>query len=1458
MSLADSIRLQELLDGTCMEVSFFLECAVALTKLVQSAHQKDKVIGCLQPGVLLVHREMKEAYLAEEGGENYAYLSPEQLSRSNPLLPDKRSDLYTLGILFYEMLTGRLPLQARRLEEWIHVHMAVVPAPLSGLRPELEGPLEEITAKLLSKSPEQRYQSAYGLLADLRQCISLLNTTGEIERFETGLKDRISQFRLPRRLFGREEQARELRAVVERASAGESGFVLVTGRAGSGKTSLIGELQLSFTREGGRFITGKCDYMNNEIPFAPILQALRRLLRQTWSEAPDKVEQLKARLLEALGQGAGIITEILPEAVRLLGTIPLAEPLPPAEAALRFRRLLPAFIGMFAGEGQPLVLFLDDLQWADPDTLDFLRVFAEVEVTSGIAVIGSFRSETLEERMGSGDQNGASTAWLEQMLAMQRKPSSPLVQHIALEPLSYVDVRQFLSDIFEENSARVRLLAELLYHRTGGDPLYMHRLLDNLHREQCLYFDEARGSWEWDITAITALPEAPGLLQLIEQRIRLLPGDTVGLLGIAAALGYSFRVSDIASMSGYSLEDTLVLLQPAELESLISREESSPDIEAGGLVYSFLHDRIQQAAYGIVPEEEQAGLHLAIGRSMSRSTDKQAYSVFDRVYHLNLGSPKMDDRAERRALAELNLQAGLKSKATTAFAAALYFLETGLHLLGDEEAVPGSLPYRLMLELPECEYICGYTERAAALLDRLMGLTGDLLERSNIYRIRIAMYAYLKKDELAVKVGRKALAEFGWKLPLRPSHAAILKEVTLTQAALYRKRDQLTALPVNRDPHYKALSDLIMAIASSVFTVSLELSAVLFSRFVRYGLKAGNNEAFAYILAGYGLVILRNKMSLYQKGKLYIETASQLSAPFESTDLSCRLDYIRGLARLQQNPQEAGDYFRQSVQHGMEAANLSFVSIAMLTSTVNHTGSLHSLSRMIMEYEILSRKLVDEVTLSIFRIAKEYVARMQGDTGFSMEAALPVQNNSRSEESLNNEIYYICTCETELAYLEGRYRDALVWVAQGRFNTFRQTRMQVHKQHIYHALTLAALYPDALPEERSSFRRQLTKQLDSLKRWTGYFGRDSSACLLIKAEIERIDGKRTAAAKNYELAIATARREGNGMMEGIACERSSHFYRAAGSVAGADGFLADACRAYSLWGAEGKVQRLKERYPDLSLPSLLKAGEQAAAETATAIMDREAVPEQRKEAPNRFDGWPEPIERLDRISSFLESAVRYSGAVQGYVLNSDGKNFTVAAQSGNLEARVREDGTVFAESVVRYVVKTTEPVLLADAGRSSFAADPHIRKHPVLSVLCMPILFPGEAMTSVLYLENDLITGVFTLDGQNVLDFMIARMVYLHSVQRAGPQGNIYGQEPESAPAGPLEDPEDPLVDSLTYREKEILYSLSDGLSNKEIAERFGITEGTVKSHVFRLYGKLGVKRRAQAIARARELQLLD
>jgi predicted ATPase/DNA-binding NarL/FixJ family response regulator len=1466
---SSGIGLKAWMNARILDVSSFLKMAIMLATLAHTTHKQDKVLGVLNPAGIRFEPETNQAFLAEHVELDYAYLSPEQTGRMNRS-PDQRSDLYALGLIYYEMSAGQLPFHAQDMEEWVHAHLATKPKLLKSLYPDWAASLDEIIMKLLAKEPDERYQSAYGLLFDLKRCLSSLIETGEIVPFEIACADETSRFRLPRELFAREKEEEELRCAFEAAVAGSSAFVLVSGLAGVGKTALIQGLQESVAMAGARFISGKCDLMNHDVPFAALLEALRKLIQITWSESSDKVTQLKTRLTEALGQGAGVIAELLPESTMLLGDFPAVEPLPSAESAIRLRRLLPLFIRAFAEKDYPIVLFLDDLQWADPATLDVIRTFIHDPSIQGILLIGAFRSDPLAVGELGGEDTKSAASWMENALSLQLEEASTRLRHIALEPLSLADVNRFTAVVLREHSDRIRVLAESFYRKTGGNPFYLHRLVDSLYREKQLYYDQEQAIWLWEAAVLKVSSTDPDILHLIGSRLRLLPPETVDLLAIAGALGYRFRPETLAWVSGLSLETTFQLLRFAAEEGLICRENDVDEEGIDDCYYAFLHDRVQQAAYHHVSELDKPHLHLKIGRILHRqSHNLSKESIFDVVYHLNLGSSEILNEEEKRELAACNLQAALKAKASVSFQAANQFLAKGLQLLGDtSKAENDPLAYQLLFELPECEYMIGHVDRAGDILDRLMVLTHDPVERSRIYVLRIRMNAFLKREDIAVTVGLQALAEFGWKITRKPSKATTMKELALAQLALYRKRDELAGLPFNSEPTYNALTNLVMAMSSSAHVLYPGMTTVLNSKFIRYGLKHGINETFAFTLCAYGFVLVYQFFPL-TLGFRHIETANLLSASFGSKALQCRLHFLNGLAWLSVNPEESDRHFNQSVCDGLDSAELVFVGLSITFSIFTHMGDLPALSAKLNRFEEATLQLQDNKISELFRIAKWYMAEMRGEPHDLNGTEVPGSAiDFKSVYKL--ETFYICTCHMEIAYLTGRYREVLEWREVARNTIYTKPRLQERKQMVYQSLALAALYIEAKPDEQKSIRVQIGKHLRNKKLFVGYYGRTSSAYLLIRAEFMRIEENGHAAIKGYEEAIASARVEGNKLMEAIASERASLYYRVARIATAADALLRDAIMAYGQWGAAAKVNQLRASYPGL-LPLTTSVDYVAIAAEDELGTKREqyrleksfevaselvVLSDKAKVDIHPKEEWSSSADHQELMTQFLAMAIRYSGAERGYVLSSqEGEFFIEVEQSSMNEEQV--DAT-YAESIVHYVVRADEPVVLANAVHSMYATDPYIRRCRPQSILSMSVLFPGQTQPSILYLENNLISSVFTKDRLEILDTMVARMYYLKSVEdsRTFRSGSSNLNDDNSAGSS-LRTPT-PLVEPLTKREKEILQLLTSGLSNKEIAMDTNLTEGTVKRHVFNIYGKLQVKRRGQAIKAARELHLLD
>ncbi|WP_438347514.1 AAA family ATPase [Paenibacillus sp. FA6] len=1440
-------KLKNWLRDSPMELADFVQMSITLAEMVYLVHQQNAFSGGLSPSNIRIRSDAKLAKLTESVEFDAAYRSPEQTGRINRT-PDGRSDLYALGVMFYEMLTGQMPFRPQGEEDWASVHISASPHPISELRPELEGPLQSIIVKLLSKSPVDRYQSAYGLLYDLKQCERMLEQNGDLISFEIGHIDKVRTFVIPNTLYGRNDEMNQLEAGLELAASGTATFRWITGHEGSGKTTLVHRFQSLIERSGGRFVEGECDFLQQSEPFGPILQALRQWINQIWSESAVTITTLKKRLSIVLGQESRTITALLPEVKTLLGNPSDVPSLLDTEVETRFGELLPDLIRCFADIKPPLVMFIDNLQWADVGTLEVLRTLALEEAVPGLMVIGAYRTET-DQDSGKGNHEQLQVAhWLTTIRVQT-------TEHIALHSLLYEDVRQYISHIMHEDTARIRLLARSVYHQTGGNPHSLSLLLESWRRERKLSYDEKQHQWVWDAEVIRQLSDSKESHRLIEAGFARLPEETMRLLAIAAVIGPCFRLSILAEVSQCTLEDTLRLLHAAEVEGMICHEDEADPGNSGESIYMFLHDQVQRMVYRIYAERH-AEWHLKLGRLLQRTHPEwDNDAMFVTIDHLNLGMAKMTNK-EIGELAEHNLRAGMKALANAYFSEAKRYYETGLRLVAGEEIQSGSLIYRLMLVLAQCEYMCSNIEQAKALFLELKQQDRKLnrADRTGLLTHLIQINTFDEND-MAVQFGREALAEFGWMLPIRVSKTTLIKEIMHTKMFMYRMRDKLYQVPPNDDEDYKTLAELVEALFFPLLMHNAELLMVLYARFIRYGLNKGINESLVRIIGVYELLLQRGLPSFVQNipvTKLEVLQSTLLT----ETGLPYRISYIIGMSKQLENPAEASVYLENALRWGVERGDAIFSNLAVITCLITHNGDVNTLSELLTYMEDKPRRYADDKTLEIMQIANAYRAALQDEILLDSYVAIPIPQSEDQEQ--DNEDNYSYGCKLEVAYVLGKYQEALYWAKRGRENELGPDWVRIRKQRMYETLTLVAVYPGAFPEERKRIRRMVHKQLRLMDKRRGYLGANSSAYLLIQAEWKKISGDDSGAMQGYMDAVKVARTEKHGLIEGIICERLAIYYQEMGSQAGATISMMDASMAYSVWGVTAKVIQIRTEHADLlrysskqfgSGPFDLKIESQSKGlplqkkveESETSVMEEELL--------HQIVNWSSKLDDANLLERFLANTLRQAGADRGFVIRYEDEIYHIEAQTGST---LQSEGFgLYAEGVLRHVLMTGEPVVLGDAIQSYYMKDPYIQYQRPRSIICMRMVMLGSEFPYLLYLENTHVSDVFIERTVNVLELMITRMTYFKMLEDSTAAAE---ESVQSVAVGTVMQM---LIEPLTNREVEILTAVAEGLSNKEIAARFGIAEPTVKTHVSNIYGKLGVKRRGQAVARARELQLL-
>ncbi|MFL9912933.1 ATP-binding protein [Paraburkholderia sp. RL17-337-BIB-A] len=737
---------------------------------------------------------------------DWAYVSPEQTGRMNRPV-DYRTDCYSMGVLLYRMLSGQLPFEANDPLEWTHCHIARMPAPPHEIVPEVPQAVSDIVMKLLAKLPEDRYQSAHGVRADLDRCLAQWLASGRIEPFPPGMDDLSERFQIPHKLYGRDEDANRLLGAFERMmETGQAALATVSGYSGIGKSSLVDALREPIVARHGYFIAGKFDQNQRDVPYATLAQAFGELVRQLLAESEARIGSWRQQIRTAVGVNGQLIVDVLPQVEIIIGPQPPVPALPPTEAQNRFRMVFRHFVTAFTSEDHPLVLFLDDLQWIDAASLTLIEHLLTHPDTSFLLLIGAYRDNEV-------DASHPLVSTLETI----RHSGTP-VTDLKLAPLSVVHLNQLVADTLHASSATCEPLTRLVCERTEGNPFFFIQFLDALNKEGLLRHDAQHRVWQWDLDQIKAKDFADNVVDLMVGKLRQLPTPAQKALQLAACLGNTFDLRHLALVSGHSTVEAEQGLAAATRESLIARTDGTG---------KFLHDRIQQAAYSLIPEADRAGVHVRIGRALlaSMTAHELAEHVFDVANQFNRGAARLVDRDEKARVAAIDLRAGRRAKASAAYASARLYLAAGMALLDETYwASQYELMFSLRLECAECEFLTGELDRAEELFAELLQRGVSKVDVAAVYELKVLLHIVKSENVQAVDNALTCLKLFGIDVPAHPSWEQVQAEYeTVWRNLEGRPIEDLIDLPLMQDPELQAATRLLCVLSNSAYVTDRNL-----------------------------------------------------------------------------------------------------------------------------------------------------------------------------------------------------------------------------------------------------------------------------------------------------------------------------------------------------------------------------------------------------------------------------------------------------------------------------------------------------------------------------------------------------------------------------------------------------------------------------------------------------------
>ncbi|MBD3885473.1 PAS domain S-box protein [Phormidium tenue FACHB-886] len=1300
-----------------------------------------------------------------------AYMSPEQTGRMNRML-DYRTDFYSLGVMLYELATGQLPFVTNDVLKLVHCHIAKQPVPPHEVNPAIPAIVSDVILKLMAKNAEDRYQSAGGITADLELCLLQSETTGHITVFKLGTQDVSDQFQIPQKLYGREEELAALLAAFKRVTGEGEGkrkrgaetsdrlphseLMLVAGYSGIGKSALVQEIYKPVTQTRGYFIAGKFDQFGRNTPYSAIARAFQCLILQLLSEPKAELQQWREKILAAVGANGQILIDVIPEIELIVGTQPPTPEVGSTEAQNRFNLVFQKFIRVFCVPEHPLVIFLDDLQWADSATLKLIEAIA-ADPELHLFLIGAYRDNEVD-------------ASHPLMLLLRELRKTVVINQITLTPLQLEDTRQLIAETLHTDIVSINSLAELVQQKTIGNPFFVEQFLKTLHSEHLIEFDVNCRCWRWNLAQIEAQNFTDNVVELMIAKLKQLPELTQHVLQIAACIGANFSLSTLTILYEQSAVELFSALVTA-VQAGVILPTSELDEQLLIQNYKFLHDRVQQAAYALIDEDQKQAVHLQIGRKLWQETTNETLTdqVFAIADHLNQGIDLVTEQAERDALAQLHLLAGQKAKAAIAYSVALKYFTTGIQLLRvDSWKHDYKLTLALCEEAAETAYLCGNFVKMEHWFAVVLQQAENVLDKVKVYEVKIQTCVAQTRLMDAIALGLQVLEQLGINIPTNPTELETQHKLEETAAVVKQQsRENLTNLPAMTDTYKLASMRILSRSLSSAYQAATDLLPFIICEKVNLSIRYGQAPSSAQAFALYGLLLsgtANDVESAYQLGQLALSIVERANA--REVEYKPLHMIAVGTTHGRDHVKNALPLFRRSYQSAMESGDFEYASYAAEDGCQYSYFCGTKLTELVQDmtsYAHVIAQLKQELTLNYQEIYRQTVFNLLGQAedpcqlvgeAYNEVEKTPFHVNANDITGL----FYFYVNKVILYYLFEEFTQAVENAAfaeqYGVGGITGELSMPVFR--FYDSLIQLAVYPSASNSEELLLK--VAQNQEQMQQWAAHAPMNFQHKYdLVEAEKSRVLGNMLEAEERYERAIFGARENEYIQEEALAYELAAKFYLTRKREKIASTYMKEAHYCYDRWGAKAKVKDLENRYPHLLnsnqiLQSNSTLTERTTSRSIVAAIDLAAVMK-------AAQALSEMIHLDQLIATLMQVVTENAGAERGALILLEEDQLTVAAQcSGSEQCNLKKiaiaDCATIPVSVIHSVERTQETLVLDDAvSEPSFLTDPYIQEQQTRSLLCIPILKQSK-LIGLLYLENNLSVGAFTSDCLEVLKLL--------------------------------------------------------------------------------------------------------